>query len=139
MYVSLRLLVIAQSRQALTPVMAALEGHQGMELSPLILNPGQLVLPEYMRPTPDALVFVVDEEWRRGIWETINHIPSPRPPLFIVSQINDMELMRLAMRDGVRDLFPPPCRWTTSLPPSPGWCRKSASARERPGPGSSPS
>ncbi len=61
-----------------------------------------------MRPTPDALVFVVDEEWRRGIWETINHIPAPRPPLFIVSQINDMELMRLAMRYGVRDLFPPP-------------------------------
>jgi len=50
MYVSLRLLVIAQSRQALTPVMAALEGHQVMELSPLILNPGQLVLPEQRCP-----------------------------------------------------------------------------------------
>ena len=88
--------------------MAALEGHQGLNLTPLVINPGQLVLPEYMRPAPDALVFVVDEEWRRGIWETIDHIPNPRPPLFVVSQIHDMELMRLAMRYGVRDLFPPP-------------------------------
>ena len=61
-----------------------------------------------MRPMPDALVLVVDEEWRLGVWEVIERIPAPRPPLFIVSQIHDIEMMRLAMRYGVRDVFPTP-------------------------------
>ncbi len=108
MYVSLNLLIVAQSRQTLTPVMADLERRQGLELVPYVLNPGQMLLPEYMRPLPDALILVVDEEWRQGVWEVIERIPTPRPPLFIVSQIHDIEMMRLAMRYGVRDVFPTP-------------------------------
>lgn len=108
MYVSLNLLIVAQSRQTLTPVMADLERRQGLELVPYVLNPGQMLLPEYMRPMPDAVILVVDEEWRKGVWEVIERIPTPRPPLFIVSQIHDLEMMRLAMRYGVRDVFPTP-------------------------------
>jgi pilus assembly protein CpaE len=108
MYVSLNLLIIGRSRQALDGVMQAMAGRQGLELIPYVLNPGQLLLPEYMRPLPDSLIFVVDEDWRRQVWETIEHLPKPHPPLFIVTQANDMEILRLAMRFGVRDVFPMP-------------------------------
>jgi pilus assembly protein CpaE len=108
MYVTLNLLIVARSRPAMSPVMEVLEGYPGIELIPLVLTPGQLLLPEYMRPMPDGLIFVVDEAWRQGIWETIERIPTPRPSLFIVSQGNDMEILRLAMRYGVRDVFPTP-------------------------------
>jgi pilus assembly protein CpaE len=108
MYVSLNLLIVGQSRPAVDGVMQALGGRQGLELIPYVLNPGQLLLPEYMRPPPDSLIFVVTQEWAQGVWETIDHIPKPHPPLFIVTHVNDMEIMRLAMRYGVRDVFPLP-------------------------------
>ena len=108
MFVSLNLLLIARSRQALQPVMIALEGQQVLELTPYILNPGQILLPEYLRPMPEGLIFVVDEEWRQGIWETIDRIPTPRPAIFIITSANDMETLRLAMRYGVRDVFSMP-------------------------------
>jgi len=108
MYATLQLLIVARSRPALNPAMEVLEGHPGLELLPLVLVPGQTLLPEYMRPIPDGLIFVVDEGWRQDVWKSIEAIPTPRPPLFIVSQGNDMEILRLAMRYGVRDVFPTP-------------------------------
>ncbi len=108
MYVALNLLIVGRSRQGVAEVIATLEGRQGLELHPFVLNAGQMLLPEYLRPVPDGIVFVVDEEWRQEIWEIIDHIPAPRPPLFIISHVNDMEILRLAMRYGVRDVFPLP-------------------------------
>ena len=105
MFVSLNLLIIARSRQAMQPVLATLEGQHMLELTPSILNPGQALLPEYLRPVPEGLLFVVDEDWRQSIWETIEAIPTPRPPIFIITPTNDMETLRLAMRYGVRDVF----------------------------------
>lgn len=115
MYLSLNLLIVGRSRQVLDGVMQAMAGRQGLELIPFVLKPGQLLLPEYMRPLPDSLIFVVDEEWRRGVWETIDHLPKPHPPLFIVTQVNDMEVLRLAMRYGIRDVFPMPLLVEDSL------------------------
>lgn len=108
MYVSLNLLVIGRSHEAIDPVGEALAQRQGLEVLPLLLNPGQMILPEYMRPAPDALVFAVDERWHPEVWKTIEQIPVPHPPIFIITYVNDMEILRLAMRYGVRDVFPMP-------------------------------
>ena len=108
MYVSLNLLIIGRNRQTLDDLITSLSGRPGLELVPFVLNPGQLLLPEYMRPTPDGLIFFLEEDWRNDIWETIERIPAPRPPIFIFTKINDLELLRLAMRYGVRDVFPLP-------------------------------
>ena len=108
MYVSLNLLIIGRNRQNLDDLITTLSGRPGLELVPFVLNPGQLLLPEYMRPTPDGLIFFLEEDWRKDIWETIERIPAPRPPIFIFTKINDLELLRLAMRYGVRDVFPLP-------------------------------
>ena len=108
MFAALNLLVIGRAHHAIAPVTETLANRQGLEVVPFILNPGQLVLPEYMRPPPDALIFAVDETWHREVWETIERVPEPRPPMFIISYVNDMEMLRLAMRYGVRDVFPMP-------------------------------
>lgn len=108
MYVSLNLLVIGRSHEAIDPVSEVLSQRQGLEVLPLLLNPGQMILPEYMRPAPDALVFTVDEKWHPEVWKTIEQIPVPHPPIFIITYLNDMEILRLAMRYGVRDVFPMP-------------------------------
>lgn len=108
MYVSLDLLIVGQSRELIAHLSDALEGQQMMSLVPLVLPAGQLLMPEYMRPVPDAVIFCVDEGWREGVWETIERMPTPRPPLFVISPSNDMELLRTAMRLGVRDVFTMP-------------------------------
>jgi pilus assembly protein CpaE len=105
MYVSLELLIVGLSRESISGVVEALDGQQMMRLVPYIISEGQLVLPEYMRPAPDALLFCIDPGNEQAIWDTVERIPTPRPPLFVVSAGNDMELLRTAMRLGVRDVF----------------------------------
>ena len=108
MHVALNLLIIGHSEAAIAGPLELFANRPEANISPLVLKPGQLLLPEYIRPLPDCLVFVVDEEWRHDVWELIDHLPKPCPPLFVISYINDMEILRLAMRYGVRDVFPLP-------------------------------
>lgn len=105
MYVSLELLIVGLSRESIAPVVEALDGEQMMRLVPYVIRQGQLMLPEYMRPAPDALVFCIDPGSEQAIWETVERIPTPRPPLFVACPGNDMALLRTAMRLGVRDVF----------------------------------
>lgn len=108
MYLSLQLLVAGRSTSMVRSVIEALEGQKSLTLVPQILKPDQMLLPEYLRPVPDAIIFAMDDNWRQGVWDLIERIPTPRPPLFVVSQSNDMECLRIAMRVGVRDVFPMP-------------------------------
>lgn len=108
MYLTLQLLVAGRSPDMVRTVVDALEGQALLSLVPHILKPDQMLLPEYLRPVPDAILFAMDDEWRQGVWDLIERMPSPRPPLFVVSQSNDMECLRIAMRVGVRDVFPMP-------------------------------
>ncbi len=89
-------------------VIDTLEGQALLTLVPHLLKADQMLLPEYLRPVPDAIIFVMDDNWRQGVWDLIEKMPTPRPPLFVVSQSNDMECLRIAMRVGVRDVFPMP-------------------------------
>lgn len=108
MYLSLQLVVAGRSPDMIQAVIDALEGQALLTLVPHLLKADQMLLPEYLRPVPDAIIFVMDDNWRQGVWDLIEKMPTPRPPLFVVSQSNDMECLRIAMRVGVRDVFPMP-------------------------------
>jgi len=108
MYLTLQLLIAGRSPDMVRAVIESLEGQPLLTLVPHLLKPDEMLLPEYLRPVPDAILFVMDDMWRQGVWDLIERIPSPRPPLFVVSQSNDMECLRIAMRVGVRDVFPMP-------------------------------
>lgn len=108
MYLSLQVLVAGRAPDMVDAVVEALSGHPLILLKPQYLQPGEMLLPEYIRPVPDAILFAMDETWRQGIWDLIERIPPPRPPLFVITQTNDMECLRTAMRIGVRDVFPMP-------------------------------
>ncbi|MGB4335380.1 MAG: AAA family ATPase [Chromatiaceae bacterium] len=108
MYLSLQLVVVGRSPDMIQAVIDTLEGQALLTLVPHLLKADQMLLPEYLRPVPDAIIFVMDDNWRQGVWDLIEKMPTPRPPLFVVSQSNDMECLRIAMRVGVRDVFPMP-------------------------------
>ena len=108
MYLSLQLVVAGRSPDMIQAVIDTLEGQALLTLVPHLLKADQMLLPEYLRPVPDAIIFVMDDNWRQGVWDLIEKMPTPRPPLFVVSQSNDMECLRIAMRVGVRDVFPMP-------------------------------
>jgi pilus assembly protein CpaE len=101
-------MVAGRSPDMIQAVIDALEGQALLTLVPHLLKADQMLLPEYLRPVPDAIIFVMDDNWRQGVWDLIEKMPTPRPPLFVVSQSNDMECLRIAMRVGVRDVFPMP-------------------------------
>ena len=108
MYLSLQVLVAGREPDMINSVIEAMSGHPLILLKPHHIDPGQMLLPEYLRPVPDAIIFAMDETWRQGAWDLIQRMPSPRPPLFVVTQTNDMECLRTAMRIGVRDVFSMP-------------------------------
>jgi pilus assembly protein CpaE len=107
-FASVELLIVGDSRETITPIVESLEGQQMLSPLPYVVPRGEVMLPQYMDPAPDAIVFYVDEDWRDPVWELIEQMPRPRPPLFIMTPDNDMELLRTAMRLGVRDVFTMP-------------------------------
>ncbi|KAA6184700.1 AAA family ATPase [Thiohalocapsa marina] len=108
MYLNLEILAVGRSRDTVAAVTEDLHDQLMLALTPLILGDGQLLLPEYMRPLPDALLFCVDDQWGDDVWQVIERIPLPRPPLFMVTSSNEVGLLRTAMRLGVRDVFSMP-------------------------------
>lgn len=108
MFASVELLIVGDSRETITPIVESLEGQQMLSPLPYVVPRGEVMLPQYMDPAPDAIVFYVDEDWRDPVWELIEQMPRPRPPLFVMTPDNDMELLRTAMRLGVRDVFTMP-------------------------------
>lgn len=59
-------------------------------------------------PVPDALLLVVSENWQAELAALSGRPASARPPLLVVGDKNNAELIRVAMRAGARDLLSPP-------------------------------
>jgi pilus assembly protein CpaE len=104
MLLSLELLIVGRQSEMVEALLQQLAEQPMLTLTPYVAA-GDNLPDEALQPMPDAVVFCVDQEWRQGVWNLIECIPTPRPPLFIVAQTNDMELLRTAMRVGVRDVF----------------------------------
>jgi pilus assembly protein CpaE len=101
---SLELLIVGRQHEMVEALAQQLAEQPMLTLTPYVAASDSLP-DEALQPMPDAVLFCVDPDWRQGVWDLIESIPTPRPPLFIVTQANDMELLRTAMRVGVRDVF----------------------------------
>ncbi|MEA3640843.1 MAG: AAA family ATPase [Lamprobacter sp.] len=105
MLVSLELLIVGRSREMVEELTQQLdEPQQILTLTPYVA-PSNNLPDEALYPLPDAILCCVNTDWREGVWELIEAIPNPRPPLFIITPNNDMDFLRMAMRLGVRDVF----------------------------------
>lgn len=104
MLVSLDILIVGRSAEMVEELTQQLAEQQMLTLTPYIASSNSLPN-EALHPLPDAVLCCVNADWREGVWELIEAIPAPRPPLFIVTSTNDMEFLRMAMRLGVRDVF----------------------------------
>jgi len=107
MLLSLEILIVGHHQEPVEALTQRLSQQPMLTLTPYVASHDQLP-DEALMPIPDAIVFCVDMTWRRGVWELIEQIPSPRPPLFIVTAEHDLDLLRTAMRVGVRDVFKEP-------------------------------
>lgn len=105
MLVSLELLIVGRSSEMVEQLTQQLaEPQQMLTLTPYVA-PSNSLPDEALYPLPDAILCCVNADWREGVWELIETIPNPRPPLFIITPNNDMDFLRMAMRMGVRDVF----------------------------------
>ncbi|MBK5931124.1 AAA family ATPase [Halochromatium salexigens] len=105
MLVSLELLIVGRSPERVEELTQQLaESQQMLTLTPYVA-PSNSLPDEALYPLPDAILCCVNADWREGVWELIETIPNPRPPLFIITPNNDMDFLRTAMRMGVRDVF----------------------------------
>jgi pilus assembly protein CpaE len=107
MLLSLEILIVGNQHETVEALALRLSEQPMLTLTPYVAANDRLP-DEALMPMPDAIVFCVDASWNRGVWELIERIPSPRPPLFIVTAEHDLDLLRTAMRVGVRDVFKHP-------------------------------
>jgi len=107
MLLSLEILIVGHTHEPVEALAQRLAEQPMLTLTPYVATQDRLP-DEALMPIPDAIVFCVDPTWRGGVWELIEQIPAPRPPLFIVTAEHDLDLLRTAMRVGVRDVFKEP-------------------------------
>ncbi len=107
MLLSLEILIVGHANEPVEALAQRLAQQPMLTLTPYVATSNRLP-DEALLPMPDAIVLCVDPSWGRGVWDLIEHIPTPRPPLFIVTAEHDLDLLRTAMRVGVRDVFKAP-------------------------------
>jgi pilus assembly protein CpaE len=105
MHKTLNILLVGRSQQTIAPVSAALENKRILSLATHLAGNGHANPLETGKPLPDALVLVIDADWRTyflGMAETLSTL---RRPFFVVGPTSETELLRAAMRAGARDVF----------------------------------
>jgi pilus assembly protein CpaE len=105
MFSLLDITVVAESETLLTAVLDELPRRPTVTLTPYHLANQQ---PIELPARQDALILCLDNGWSVAfdhLSELIQQLPPPRPLLFAVSPKIDVELLRQAMRCGVRDSF----------------------------------
>ncbi len=107
MLLSLEILIVGRTHDAVETLAQQLSAQPMLTLTPYVAASNRLP-GEALLPMPDAVVFCVDLSWRQGVWELIDQIPAPRPPFLFVTPEQDLDLLRTAMRVGVRDVFKEP-------------------------------
>lgn len=104
MFLSGEVFLIGHSAEALQPVLDAVPEQSTLSVRPIEAPSTAEALRRDVSDA-DALVFCVDDDWRREFWDLFNDFPPPRPPCFLVTLVKDLELLRAAMRSGIRDVF----------------------------------
>ncbi|MBK1719245.1 AAA family ATPase [Thiocystis violacea] len=105
----LRILLVGRPGVPLSEVEHLLADHRQilMTLKPVVGN-GQAHFLSDLQERCDAIVLVLDRDWRATLEVCFRRDAPATKPLLVVGPPEDMELMRMAMRVGGRDFFPLP-------------------------------
>ncbi len=104
----LEILVAGRSRSDLEHIQHLLQQQGDVNASTRHIVNGHTDPLHDVNPLPDALILVVSENWDAELAGLIDRPSTQRPPLLVIGDTRNVDLIRVAMRAGARDCVAPP-------------------------------
>lgn len=111
---SLQIHLVSRKKDVLDELEQILSGAGHPSSRSLVVN-GHVDPLHGIQDAPDVLVLHLSHLWREELESYAAHPADARPALIIVGATNDLNVMRLAMQAGARDLLPMPLSGTDFL------------------------
>jgi pilus assembly protein CpaE len=96
--------LVGCSREPLSAVADTLQDQKSMTVTSRMYGNGYTEMWPADQPAPHALVLCLGIDWQTDLALLLNGLPGKRPPFLVVSPVTEIELFRLAMRAGARDV-----------------------------------
>lgn len=104
----LEILVVGRSREEIDRLQELLQEQGDVKVTTRYVSNGHTDPLYGVQVVPDALILMVSSNWEAEL-TALTERPAPeRPPLLVIGDKGDLELIRCAMRAGARDFFSPP-------------------------------
>ena len=104
----LNVLLSGRSKAELNELYELISRQSGISLQTRINSNGHSDPLHNIDPLPDALIYVVSDEWADELSALSERPASQRPPTLVVGPAGDFTLVRMAMQAGARDFFTQP-------------------------------
>ncbi|MDX1754605.1 MAG: AAA family ATPase [Marinobacter sp.] len=104
----LEIQLAGRSREGLEFLKTQLEGRSDVNVTTRLMVNGTTDPLSDTYPLPDALVLIASENWRAELQALIDRPASARPPLLVIGENDNAELIKEALRAGARDFLSQP-------------------------------
>lgn len=101
----LEILLAGRSREGLDILKTLLGDRGDVHVTTKVMINGHADPLGDLFPLPDAMVLMVSENWRSELAALIERPASARPPLLVIGERDNAELIRVALRAGARDFL----------------------------------
>ena len=108
MFHKAKILIAGRSKDAVSGLASLLEGQRELVVESRVFGNGHGELWHQNEPPPHVLFLSVGEDWATALPALLSGLPTNRPPLLVACPANDVELLKMAMRAGARDVLTPP-------------------------------
>lgn len=104
----LEILVVGRSREELGRLQELLQEQGDVNVTTRYVSNGHTDPLHDVESVPDALILMVSGNWEAELSALTDRPSTERPPLLVIGDKANVDLIRCAMRAGARDFFSPP-------------------------------
>ncbi|SFR78011.1 pilus assembly protein CpaE [Marinobacter daqiaonensis] len=104
----MEILLAGCSREGLSMLESLLGARREVRVTTKVLADSGVDPLRDVSPIPDAMVLMVSENWRSELAALTDRSTTSRPPLLVIGEKDNAELIRVAMRAGARDFLSMP-------------------------------
>ncbi|WP_218944125.1 AAA family ATPase [Marinobacter changyiensis] len=104
----MEILLAGCSREGLSTLENLLAARREVRVTTKVLADSRVDPLRDVSPMPDAMVLMVSENWRAELAALTERPASSRPPLLVIGEKDNADLIRVAMRAGARDFLSMP-------------------------------
>lgn len=108
MFQKAHILIAGGSKDSVSGLVGLLDGQRTLTLDTHVFGNGHGELWHQNESPPHVLLLSVGENWATSLPALLNGLPANRPPFLVACPVNDIELLKMAMRAGARDVLAPP-------------------------------